>query len=216
MPTDVQQASVADTRRACCLASATSETAIQVQLSGAGRLGALEHLLDEIDAAARAVELISQELIGRTGCRAKPAVHAFAQDGIGLAARGSLEEGGTESGLHGYRSGYRRPRLKMPCWSNAAFRRFWTESMAGARGWNGPSGGFTGARYSVAWPPDRAARARKASPSCRPGSHLNEPPHSIRLVPGTGSGGECAGSARRQISPAAAKGSSCCSRTRSQ
>ena len=62
---------------------------------------ALQHLLDEVDAPARAVELVAQQLIGRAGRRAEAAVHAAAQDGVGLLAfRRVLDEIG-ERGLHG-------------------------------------------------------------------------------------------------------------------
>jgi hypothetical protein len=48
--------------------------------------GALEHLLDQVDAAARAVELVAEQLVGRAGRGAEAAVHALAQDRLGLAA----------------------------------------------------------------------------------------------------------------------------------
>ena len=51
---------------------------------------ALEHLLDQVDAPARAVELVAQQLIGRAGRRAETAVHAGAQDRVGFAALGRV------------------------------------------------------------------------------------------------------------------------------
>ena len=57
---------------------------MQLRFSGSGR--AFQHLLDQIDASARAVELVTQQLIGWAGRCAKPAVHAFAQDAFGLGA----------------------------------------------------------------------------------------------------------------------------------
>ena len=46
---------------------------------------AFEHLLDQVDAAARPVELIAEQLIGRAGGVAEAAVHALAQNRFGLA-----------------------------------------------------------------------------------------------------------------------------------
>jgi hypothetical protein len=57
-------------------------------------------LLDEVDAAAWAVELVAQQLVGwASGC-AKTAVHAFAQNGFGLLAIGCVLVFGGEIGLH--------------------------------------------------------------------------------------------------------------------
>ena len=55
-----------------------------------GGFDTFEHLLDEIDATARAVEFVAQNLIRRAGCRAKTAMHAGAQNGIGLNAFGRV------------------------------------------------------------------------------------------------------------------------------
>ncbi len=51
----------------------------------AGRV-AFQHLLDEIDAAPRSVELVAQQLVGRAGGVAETAVHALAQDRVGFTA----------------------------------------------------------------------------------------------------------------------------------
>ena len=40
----------------------------------------LQHVLDEIDAASRAVELVAEQHIGRAGRGAEAAMHAGAQD----------------------------------------------------------------------------------------------------------------------------------------
>ena len=65
-----------------------------------GDRGALQHLLHEVDAAARPVELVAQQLIGRTGRGAEAAVHALAQDRVGLAALGRVADEVGELGLH--------------------------------------------------------------------------------------------------------------------
>ncbi|MNU08040.1 hypothetical protein D3C72_2539150 [compost metagenome] len=61
----------------------------------AGGLLAFEHLLDQVDAATRAVQLVAQQLVGGAGGGAEAAVHALAQNGFGLLAFGGvLELGG--------------------------------------------------------------------------------------------------------------------------
>jgi hypothetical protein len=62
---------------------------------------AFEHLLHQVDAAARAVQLVAQQLVGGAGGGAKAAVHALAQDGFGLLAFGGAAVFGGELGLHG-------------------------------------------------------------------------------------------------------------------
>ena len=65
-----------------------------------GRPLVLEHVLDQIDAPARAIELVAEQHIGRTGGGAEAAMHAGAQDffrGVDLRV-GELREG--EVGLH--------------------------------------------------------------------------------------------------------------------
>jgi len=39
-----------------------------------------QHLLDQVDSAARAIELVAEQHIGRTGRGAEAAMHAGAQD----------------------------------------------------------------------------------------------------------------------------------------
>jgi hypothetical protein len=75
-----------------------------VQLRLARRLGAFQHLLDQVDAPARAIELVAQQLVGRAGGGAEAAVHAGAQDRFGLVAFArALDEIG-QIGLHGLTS----------------------------------------------------------------------------------------------------------------
>src|SRR5205823_8183000 len=63
---DVDQASIAHPGGARGFATAAGKTAVEVQLSFVADRIALEHLLDEIDTAARSVKLVAQQLIGRT------------------------------------------------------------------------------------------------------------------------------------------------------
>src|SRR5690606_36487881 len=81
---DFEQAAVAHARGAGGLAVAAGEAAIQVPARGGARRAALEHLLHEVDAPARPVELVAEQLVGRTGGVAEPAVHAGTQDGVRL------------------------------------------------------------------------------------------------------------------------------------
>ena len=72
-----------------------------MQLGFAGGLGTFEHLFDQVNAAARPVELVAQQLVGRAGGGAKPAVHAAAQDFFSRqAVRGTGVFGG-KRGVHG-------------------------------------------------------------------------------------------------------------------
>ena len=90
-----------DAGRTRGLATAAREAAIEVQLRLRRDLAALEHLLDQVDAAARTVEFVAQQLIRRARRRAEPAVHAGAQDRVGLAAVGRVADEIGERGLHG-------------------------------------------------------------------------------------------------------------------
>jgi hypothetical protein len=53
-------------------------------LCGLRRFFTLEHFFDQINTATRAIEFITQNLIGWTGSTTKPTVNAAPQDGIGL------------------------------------------------------------------------------------------------------------------------------------
>jgi hypothetical protein len=81
---DVDEPAVLHARRARSLAGAARQAAIQVQARALGDLPALERALHEVDAAARRIEVVAEKLVGRAGRGAKPAVHAFAQDGFGF------------------------------------------------------------------------------------------------------------------------------------
>ena len=60
----------------------------------------LKDLLDQVDTATRAIQLVAQQLISRTSRGAKTAVHTAAQNGISLLAfRGVFDEI-CEIGLH--------------------------------------------------------------------------------------------------------------------
>ena len=82
-------------------AVAAGQAAVQVLLGLAGGLGAFEHLLDQVDAAPWAIELVAQQLVGGAGGGAKTAVHAVAHNGFGRLAVGRVLVFGGKRGLHG-------------------------------------------------------------------------------------------------------------------
>ncbi len=65
-----------------------------------GRPVVLQHVLDQVDAAARAVELVAQHLVGRAGRGAEPAMDAGAQDLVRPRGVGIPQLLGTEICLH--------------------------------------------------------------------------------------------------------------------
>jgi len=71
---------------------------MQAGLFGGQR--AFEHLLDEINAPARPIELVAEQLVGRTGRGAKAAMHAFPEDRLRLAACGRVADEIGEMGFH--------------------------------------------------------------------------------------------------------------------
>ena len=91
-PTFVDDPPVAHTRGTMRFAREAGQAAIEVldHLRRGLRRG-LEHSLDQIDAPARAVELIAEQDVGRAGRRTKPAVHALA-DGAGGGGRRGIGE----------------------------------------------------------------------------------------------------------------------------
>ena len=84
------------------LAGKAGEAVVDM-LDRAGGRGdpAFEHVLDQVDAAARSLELVAGQEIGRTGGVAEPAVHAGAQHLLGHLHAGIALQ------LRGYRSLHR-------------------------------------------------------------------------------------------------------------
>src|SRR5204863_9268816 len=74
--------------------------AVEVELGLRADRRAFERALDEIDASAGTVEVIAEHLIARTGRGAKAAMHALAQDVLGLPAFGGVADEVGEPGLH--------------------------------------------------------------------------------------------------------------------
>ena len=134
-------ASVLHARRTRRLAAAAREAAVEMQLRLRRDRRAFEHLLDQVDAPARAVELVAQQLIGRTGRRAEAAMHARAQDRVGFAPLGRVaDEIGERACVSSVRTRRTsRPRLRMPAGSNTAFSRRCSASIGVGSGWNTPA-----------------------------------------------------------------------------
>ena len=60
----------------------------------------LQHVLDQVNPATRAVELVAQQCECRTGGRAEPAVNALAQNPFGFGKVTVLQLLGSEIRLH--------------------------------------------------------------------------------------------------------------------
>src|SRR4029453_19000947 len=99
-PGKIDEMHVIDAARAGGHAGEAGEAAIDVVGHRRRYLALLEHLLHQVDAAARAVALIPREHIGRAGRGAEAAMHAALQDRIraGDGRIGELDL--VETGLH--------------------------------------------------------------------------------------------------------------------
>src|SRR6266513_3476664 len=97
---DVDQPSILHSRRTGGFAGTAGEAAVQVQPRARRYLGALERSLDQVNAAARTVEIIAEHLVSRTGRGAKAAMHAPAQDRVGFCAFRRVADEIGEAGLH--------------------------------------------------------------------------------------------------------------------
>ena len=89
---DVHQAAVLHAGRAGRFAGAAGEATVQMQHGLFSHRCAFEHLLDQVDASARTVQFVAQQLISGAGSGAETAMHAGAQDGFRLLAVGSVFE----------------------------------------------------------------------------------------------------------------------------
>src|SRR5208282_6807620 len=101
LASDIGQSSVAHAGGADRFAGPAGEAAVEMQLRLGADGGALKHLLDKVDAPARTVEFVAEQLVGWTGRGAEAAMHAGAQNRLGFAAlRGVPDESG-EMGFQG-------------------------------------------------------------------------------------------------------------------
>jgi hypothetical protein len=97
----VDQVHVVHARWACCHAGQAGQAAVDMGDSlNVRRTVILQHLLDQVDAAARTVEFIAKRHIGRTGRRAEPAMNALAQNLFRFRDIWISELSEGETGLH--------------------------------------------------------------------------------------------------------------------
>ena len=94
-----------------------------------------QHLLDQVDPPARAIELVAEQHIGRTGRGAEPAMHAGAQDLVGFGDIGIGELGEREFGFHVAAIRSIRPRLRMILGSKLWRTRSLSAATPPACGW---------------------------------------------------------------------------------
>ena len=99
------------------------------------RLVLFQHLLDQVDPPARAIELVAEQHIGRTGRGAEPAMHAGAQDLVGFGDIGIGELGEREFGFHVAAISSIRPRLRMILGSKLWRTRWLSAATPPACGW---------------------------------------------------------------------------------
>ena len=96
-------------------AGQTGQAAVDVLHDfGRHRPFVLQHVLDQVDAPARRIELVAVEHVSRTSRGTETAMHAGAQDLLRLrdVRIGELRQ--RESGLHDYTPAHMRPALSTP------------------------------------------------------------------------------------------------------
>src|SRR4051812_9282914 len=86
----------------------------------------LQHVFDQIDPAARAIELVAEQHIGWACCSAKSAMHAGPQDALGFRSRRVGKLVGREGCLHMryHTPAYMRPGPRRPVGSKLSLTRF--------------------------------------------------------------------------------------------
>ena len=99
-PGEVDEMHVVDAGGTGGHAGEAGEAAVDVIGHRRRDLALLEHLLHEIDAAARGIALVPGQHISRAGRGAEPAMHAAAQDLVGAGDGRVGELDGVEAGLH--------------------------------------------------------------------------------------------------------------------
>ena len=85
-PRMIDQMHIVDPGRTCRHAGKAGQAAVNMAHDFLIRRAAVfQHILDEIDAATRAVEFVAERHIGRACCGTEAAVHAFTQNFLGFA-----------------------------------------------------------------------------------------------------------------------------------
>ena len=98
--THIDQLSVLDSRGAGSFTVAAGQAAIQVDARVNSGCVAFDDLLDEIDATARAVQFITEQIVGRTGRQTEAAMNTFAQNGFGREDTWIIRKRGCNRGIH--------------------------------------------------------------------------------------------------------------------
>ncbi|ENT76674.1 hypothetical protein H712_02379 [Brucella ovis IntaBari-2009-88-4] len=100
----IDQMHIIDAGRACGHAGQAREAAVHMAHDLLIRRAAVfQHVLDEIDAPARAVEFVAERHIGRADRGAETAMHTFAQNLFGFKHAGIAQLFRAEMGLHGFK-----------------------------------------------------------------------------------------------------------------
>ncbi|CAM2144652.1 hypothetical protein PT2222_160115 [Paraburkholderia tropica] len=97
---DFHEPAVLHARGAGRLATAAGEAAVEVRERAFRDRRAFHHLFHQIDAPARAVEFVAEQLVRRAGRGAEAAMHALAQDRVGFVAVGGVANEVREVRLH--------------------------------------------------------------------------------------------------------------------
>ena len=158
-PRMIDEVHVMHARGTRCHAREARQTTVDVGHDFLGsRSVVLQHLLDQIDATARRIELVAEQNIGRAGRGAEAAMHASAQDLVCFRDLRVSELRQAEVGLHrvprskAYRPAHIRPGLRTPRGSKLSLTRAVNAARGPRCGWNtGTSARMaTGARTSMA------------------------------------------------------------------
>ena len=113
------------------------QRSICLTVSAVGVSSRGQHVLDQIDAAARTVEFVAEQQIGRAGRGAEPAMGAVAQDLFGLRGIGIGELFGGEIGAHATQlRSTMRPGFRMWRGSKLSLTRAASAASAGGCGSN--------------------------------------------------------------------------------
>ena len=130
----IDQMLIMDAGRAGSLAGKAGQAAIDMERDlGGGRTVMFQHILDQIDAAAGAIEFVAQQRIGRAGRQAEAAMDAGPQIAFAVGDRRIGQLFGSEAGLH-QPSMAMRPAPRMRQGSKADLTRRCRAARAGSGG----------------------------------------------------------------------------------
>ena len=97
---DIHQAAVTHTRWASGFAVPTGEAAIQMTLGLGGYRCAFHHFFHQVNTTTRAIELVTQNLIGWARGGTEATVHTFVNNGLECTDVGIILEFGNNLDLH--------------------------------------------------------------------------------------------------------------------